>query len=355
MDRAACSTAIPGGVASTLGAACSSGSAKGTCVYFSPFVLQPEPTTIFTSSTVALCRINGTAKDSCDPNAQRGSKELCGAGTDCLPLPDGGHGCLAICDPISDAGSSCGSGQACVPASRFAAGIDEGICVDLGDGGCAMGLADNEFAACRSEADCACGFSCVPDPNLPVGAQWTAATTFCERSCTAVTDCALDEYCFGEAENRTCRLNLCADASPVGATCNADEAGSGTCLAQGPGIASLPFMPATPASALFDFGLCGSEPALTCIPGLCLQGGTATGTCAPNADRSTPDLLCIPGAFCDTSGPTPMCTWLCTLPNSAGLCPDGEVCLPLPGAATVPGAGNLQGDCLPAMGVDAGT
>jgi hypothetical protein len=238
--------------------------------------------------------------------------------------------------------------------TRFADGINEGTCLDLGDAGCAVGLTDSEFAPCRTEADCACGFACAKDPNLPVGAQWTSAKTFCERSCSAATDCALDELCFGEAGNRTCRLNLCADSSPVYATCNADNTSSGTCLAQTTALASLPFMPSTPASALSGFGLCGSEPALGCIPGLCLQGGTATGACDPSADRSNPDSLCVPGAICDTSGPTPMCTSLCTLPNSAGLCPDGEYCLPLPGSATVPGAGDLQGECLPAMGMDAG-
>ena len=354
LDRATCSVASPGGLASNLGAGCNNGGATGTCVYFSPYVLQPEPASIFVSTPVALCRVNGTAKASCDPTAQRGAKELCGAGTDCLRLSDGGYGCLSICDPLSDAGS-CGDSQVCAPVTRYGGGIDEGICVDLADGGCATGLPDNKFAPCRSEADCACGFSCIADPNLPVGAQWTAATTFCERSCNAVTDCALDEYCFGQAGKRTCRLNLCADASPVAATCNADDTSSGTCFAQGLSLGDLPFMPGTSALAMSDFGLCGSEPALTCIPGLCLQGGTATGACNPNADRSTPDQLCVPGTICDTSGSTPMCTSLCTLPNGAGTCPNGEVCMPLPGSATVPGAGNLQGECLPAMGVDAGT
>ncbi len=353
LDRSTCTVAVPGGIKSNMGAACSDGTAAGTCVYFSPYVMQPGPGGIYLASTVAVCRTNGTATSTCDPTAQRGAAGLCGAGTDCLPLPDGGFGCLKLCDPISDAGS-CSAGQTCAPATRYANGINEGTCQDLGDAGCALGLADNEFAPCRREADCACGLSCVADPNLPVGAQWTTATTFCERPCTQVTDCALDEYCFGRVGERNCRLNLCADVAPVPPTCNADSASSGTCLAQGPGIGSLPFMPATPPSALAAFGLCASEPALSCIPGLCLQGGTATGACDPNADRSTPDLLCVPGAICDTSGSTPMCTWLCTVPNSAGLCPDGEVCLPLPGAATVPMAGNLQGDCQPAMGVDAG-
>jgi hypothetical protein len=324
-------------------------------VYFSPFVLQPEPGSIFLPTPVALCRVNGTATAACDPSAGRGSSALCGAGSDCIALGDGGYGCLPLCDPLADADAgACQAGQACIAVTHYAGGIDEGTCVDFADGGCASNLPPAEFAPCRTNADCACGLACVTDPNLPVGAQWTASTQFCERSCSAVADCALDEVCLGEAGNRTCRLNLCADTSPVTATCNADSPSGGTCLAQGPAVAGLPFMPPTAALALAGFGLCGSEPALSCIPGLCLQAGTATGACDPAADRSSPDLLCVPGTICDTSGPTPMCTPLCTVPSYAGECPDGEYCLPLPGAATVPGAGNLQGDCLPAMGVDAG-
>ena len=152
LDRATCTVAIPSqGVASNLGAACSNSGAAGTCVYFSPFVLQPEPATIFTTAAVALCRVNGKATASCDPSAARGAAGLCGAGTDCFPLGDGGYGCLTLCDPLSVKPSSCAAGQTCAPITRFAGGIDEGICVDLADGGCAMGLPSAEFEPCRVE------------------------------------------------------------------------------------------------------------------------------------------------------------------------------------------------------------
>ena len=97
---------------------------------------------------------------------------------------------------------------------------------------------------------------------------------------------------------------------------------------------------------------------------VCLQAGTATGACDPSADRSHPASLCVPGAVCDDSGPTPMCTWLCNFGSTATsvpACPAGQFCVPSSSYLSQVSDDYLeeevaiQGDCLPALGVDAGT
>jgi hypothetical protein len=325
-----------------LGSVCDAGDGDGTCVYFSPFVEQwVSVDDTETVEPVAVCRANGAAMGNCSPLAPRGSTGLCGAGTDCLPLADGGFACLPLCDP--DAGG-CPVGEACIRATFNAYGVDEGICLALGDGGCAAGLPDDELAPCLGSADCSCGLGCFEN--------WSTGHFQCQRPCSAAADCPLDEVCFGEAGSRSCQLNSCSGSSAI---CDADTRGGGTCLV-------------VPESAIPPDAISHRPPETQGLPDICIQAGTATGACDPSADRSRPDLLCVPGAICDPSGPSPMCTPLCVAGAgaSAGVapCPSGQYCVPsasyliLPAgyySLGPPSGSSVQGSCLPALGVDAGS
>jgi hypothetical protein len=142
-------------------------------------------------------------------------------------------------------------------------------------------------------------------------------------------------------------LNRCAGTAGV---CDADLTSGGTCVVET--VAALPSdaFPRAPPEA----------PSLVDV---CWQAGTATGACDPSADRSHPASLCVPGAVCDDSGPTPMCTWLCTYGSTATApaCPAGQFCVASSTYLTqvsdyyLEDSVAIQGDCLPALGVDAGT
>ncbi len=218
--------------------------ARGTCVYFSPFEDQWDSWVAGQSeitAPIATCRVDGTAQTTCSPAAMRASSGLCGAGADCLPVADG-YACQSLCDPAVDAGS-CGSGQACVPLTRNIGGMDEGACLTLADGGCPVGLSSNEFASCLSDADCACGLGCSPDPAL--GDPNAPVASFCERPCTAAADCALEEFCYDDQGQLSCRLSLCSlgSLSAPSAVCGADAQADGTCLVESPALLAPSFLP----------------------------------------------------------------------------------------------------------------
>ena len=127
----------------------------------------------------------------------------------------------------------------------------------------------------------------------------------------------------------------------LGKTCPADTLNGGTCL-----TAEYPLPAGFPQSAIYP-NVTGD----ISNTALCYQGGTATGACDPNADRSHPELLCVAGSRCSTAGPTPMCTPACTYQDMDFA--DGFPTLPATGCSV--GQVCIDQVCLPALGVDAGS
>jgi hypothetical protein len=211
--------------------------------------------------------------------------------------PTDGGACLvdySFCSFDSD----CCSGLC--PGSNADAGVSglcsEPLCIDAG-------LPGVGYTACNGDAGppgCTCPFACLSDPGLGRMASGIWGFT-CEATCNQGSDC-LDPI--SSCVAGSCNLNFCVADWPnnpkpgvLGQVCDAQDAGSGTCLPL------------------------GTNPGSTQV-GVCTQGGTATvnAPCTPFWPGPAPgvfpnpsteaDQLCTVGNVCVWSSP----------PDAGGIC-----------------------------------
>jgi hypothetical protein len=289
-DVVLCGNLPDGGTNGSVGWSCTTeGTDAGTCV--AAYV-----------HSVGSCWRPGTATAGCvtvptswDPAT------ACVQGSACLAaLPDGGR-CGAMCDP-ADAGSVCPTGSACDPFAFFQETID-GVCVPIGDSGCSLLQVSpplESFPPCYADENCTCPAVC----HGPTGDGG-----LCVVPCQTTSDCPIVAT---SCQAGWCLTNTC---DTLGASCDAGGSEDGLCQ-----------------SPLLQQKL------------VCLQGGTATQACDPNATRADPARLCAPPAFCDPLVDGGTCEVLCD-PAGAGSCPASTVCLPLYFASGVEGA------CVPCVEV----
>jgi hypothetical protein len=269
----------PNGSAS--GVCSSSDAGDGTCTVTNDPVL----------GVIAVCVQGGSSATTCESTALRTDPaDLCVAGSICVLTPDAGTAgsCQAGCDPID--GGVCGTGLGCGAIDPTGTFQDFGACLTQ-SGSCLEGFPfDNEMAPCGPSAGCGClgsvDIECFPDPNIGTALNPYGVDTYCERLCSTSNDCAVPST---TCRNSWCSYDFCGhnpsgqDAgSGYDLPCNAAGQADGTCL---------PIATST------------HDPAY----GLCLQGGTATTSCDPTADRTDPSGLCGAGNYCVGSACLPAC------------------------------------------------
>ena len=256
---------------------CSSSDAgDGTCLVENDPVL----------GVLAVCLQGGTSTTACDAAATRTDPgALCVAGDICVAGSDAGTAgsCQTGCNPLD--GGACGSGLGCGAIDPTGTFLDFGACFTQ-EGSCLQGFPfDNEMAACSATAGCGClggaDIECFPDGNIGKALNPFGANTYCERLCSTSNDCAVSSTVCAAS---WCTFDFCGSTpagkdagSGYGLPCNASGQNDGTCL---------------------PIATSQRDPAY----GLCLQGGSATGTCDPDAGRSSPGGLCGAGSYCEPFG-----------------------------------------------------
>lgn len=254
----------------------------------------------------------------CNPPVGCGTNEVC--------VPDPGSPQTGACMPPTCAGAQCQSGQICVdfgesgtPDERCSCLPDytdgtntyEDTCWEKGmvcpmDLSTAAGIVPSECRRPTEFEDCLPAVGCLVPPDggrldcLKVG---TGGEAMCLRACGTGTG-VNHSLCLNPATScysslKHCYYNFCV--YPDELDCSVSPSGCQAARAR--------FLKPCNAMGTND-GLCqawafsdGSE------VGICTQGGTATGTCDPDAQRSpgvtTYPTMCTPSGICQAIMPDP--------------------------------------------------
>jgi hypothetical protein len=227
---------------------------------------------------------------------------------------------------LADCGSGRGLGFASTDCSR-----DAGFCVRLQKlvtvvavvaASCASSSDSTVCSAdsgappegdCQQNSQCACPLSC----GSLGGTEFPHDGMACLLPCKTGTDCpTLDEHCSGGH----CVLNQCFGAL---STCDAGGSGDGYCQPEAGGDATDPYA-------------------------FCVQGGGATGSCSPGADRTELAEACVKGSICVPDFSTDgggNCQAYCLGTCSNGLPCTGNKCCEPAGAACTAAAECCTGTC----------
>ncbi|MHB8420039.1 MAG: hypothetical protein ACYDCL_18345 [Myxococcales bacterium] len=287
-------TSSSGGTGSGIGGSSTGGSSAGNT---SGGETSGGTTGTSGGSSSGACRQVG---EGCGGNADC-CGEYCKGGVCSCNVGNRGYPCLS--------NSDCCVGATCAPDGTCR-NEHPGTGGSSGGGtGCSPGSPPFTPTPCKSAADCICPMQCTPT---------LAGQSICEYGCQQTADCPLP---YTICQRGSCQPNVCGLAfgpqnGSLDGTCNSVGTNDGSCI---------------PIS-LQGFSL-----------GLCFQGGTATASCNPQAERPNLSESCPAGQFCAGATCAPLCN-----PNGSVTCPSGDQCY---------GAGSTDpalGFCFPSGGSTSG-